>query len=121
MKRLALTGGEKEMDEASWKLQQEYGKLAFVEYSGNRAVNALYRENWSSAGPERSGYRWILPSLTAALWKTQTGWGSSLLFLDHVVDNCLDMEPGRPRFIRVKAKCAYGFEVLVFQNPDKIP
>lgn len=41
MKRLALTGREKEMDEASWKLQQEYGKLAFVEYSGNRAVNAL--------------------------------------------------------------------------------
>lgn len=116
MKRLALTGGEKEMDEASWKLQQEYGKLAFVEYSGNRAVNALLQRKLEFCRARKIRVQVDLAQFDSGFVENTDWLGIFIALFDHAVDNCLDMEPGRPRFIRVKAKCAYGFEVLVFQN-----
>ena len=116
MKRLALTGREKEMDEASWRLQQEYGKLAFVEYSSNRAVNALLQRKLELCRARKIRVQVDLAQFDSGFVENTDWLGIFITLFDNGVDDCLDLEPGRQRFIRVKAKCAYGFEVLVFQN-----
>lgn len=116
MKRLALTGREKEMDEAAWRLQQEYGKLAFVEYSSNRAVNALLQRKLELCRARKIRVQVDLAQFDSGFVENTDWLGIFITLFDNAVDACLDMEPGRHRFIRVKAKCAYGFEVIVFQN-----
>ena len=116
MKRLALTGREKEMDEAAWRLRQEYGKLAFVEYSSNRAVNALLQRKLELCRARKIRVQVDLAQFDSGFVENTDWLGIFIILFDNAVDACLDMEPGRHRFIRLKAKCAYGFEVIVFQN-----
>lgn len=116
MKRLVKKNDSKAMDEATWKMQQEYGKLAFVEYSNNRSVNALLHRKLEVCRARKIRTQVDLAQFEGGFVENTDWLAMFFCLFDNAIEACVGMEPGRERFIRVKAKCASGFEVLVFLN-----
>ena len=116
MKRLAKEDKGEAMDEATWKIQSEYGKLAFVEYSNNRLVNAVLHRKLEVCRAKKIRTQIDLAQFDGGFVEN-TDWLEIFFCLfDNAVEACSRLERGRERFIRVKAKCAGGFEVIVFLN-----
>lgn len=116
MKRLAKNGADESMDEATWKMQQEYGKLAFVEYSNNRSVNAILQRKLEVCRARKIRTQIDLTQFDGGFVENTDWLGIFFCLFENAIEACVRMEPGLERFIRVKAQCASGFEVIVVLN-----
>jgi len=120
MKQFAEMNDREQMDILSGNLKEEYGKYQCADYCTSRMVNALLYRKLEVCRQHKIRTQIELTQFDGG-YVENTEW--LVLFFnlfENAIEACQKVESGRERFIHVKAKCAGGFEVIVFRN-SKMP
>lgn len=116
MKQLAEQNDREEMDILTGNLKEEYGKYQCPDLCSNRMVNALLYRKLEVCREKKIRTQIDLAQFEGG-YIENTEWLCLFFNLfNNAIEACSKVEKGRERFIHVRAKCAGGFEVIVFQN-----